>query len=219
MRPLWVLWALAVTGCASVGVFQQPETLGKGHWQAAAELSSQAQASTDSLSLYPAFGVAFRYGLTETIDVGAKIGPSGLEAQGKFMLTPREGVVISLAPLLGGTFNMPSGLLFGTAQAALPVLIGVPLSKRVQLVFAPRLHDGLIVLSAGQAGGTVNTFSLGGAVGVAVKVKRFQFIPDVGFLAPIATTTWRSDLPSGTVWGQGRWTFQANVTVTLGSVR
>ena len=65
----------------------------------------------------------------------------------------------------------------------------------------------------------MNTFSLGGAVGVAVKVKRFQFIPDLGFLAPLATTTWRSDLPSGTVWGQGRWTFQANVTITLGSVR
>lgn len=213
------LCALALTSCASVGVFQQAETLGKGRWQLGAELSSQAQAGHDSLSLYPAFGVAFRYGITETLDVGAKLGPSGVEAQAKVMLTGKSGVIVSLAPLLGGTFNMPSGLIFGTGQAALPVLIGVPLSQRVQLIFAPRIHDGLLVLSAGQAGGTVNTFSLGGAVGVAIKVKRFQFIPDVGFLAPVATTTWRSDLPAGTVWGQGRWTFQANVTVTLGSAR
>ena len=209
---------MALSGCASVGVFQQAETLGKGRWQLAAELSSQAQAGHDSLSLYPAFGVAFRYGLTDSFDLGAMLGPSGVEAQAKVMLK-KSGVIVSLAPLIGGTFNMPNGLIFGTGQLALPVLIGINLSERVQLIFAPRAHDGLIVLSAGQAGGTVNTFSLGGAVGVSVKVKRFQFIPDVGFLAPIATTTWRSDLPSGTVWGQGRWTFQVNLTVTLGSVR
>ncbi len=210
---------LLLTGCASVGVFQQPETLGKGRWQVSAELSSQAQAGLDSLTLFPMVGVTGRYGVTEHFDLGVKIGPSGLETQAKVMLTPREGIVVSLAPLIGGTFSMPSGLIFGTGQVALPVLIGVPLSKRVQLIFAPRVHDGLLVLSAGQAGGTVNTFSLGGAVGVAVKLERFQIIPDVGFLAPLATTTWRSDLPTGTVWGQGRWTFQANVTVTFGSVR
>ena len=213
-----LLLFFALTSCASVGVFQQAETLGKGRWQLAAELSSQAQASEDSLSLYPAAGVAFRYGLTDAFDIGAKIGPSGLEAQAKVMLK-QDGVIVSLAPLIGGTFSMPNGLIFGTAQAALPVLIGINLSERVQLIFAPRLHDGLVVLSAGQAGGTVNTFSLGGAAGVSVKVKRFQFIPDVGFLAPVATTTWRSDLPPGTAWVQGRWTFQVNFTVTMRSVR
>lgn len=210
---------MLASGCASVGVFQSADTLGRGRWELAAEVSSQAQASTDSLSLYPAVGVAARVGVSEAVDVGARLGPSGFEGLVKVMLTPRGGTVVSLAPTVGGTFSAPSGLILGTAQAALPVLIGVPLSPRVQLVFAPRLHDSLFVLSAGQAGGTVNTFSLGAAVGLVVRLRRFKLIPDVGFLAPIATTTWRSDLPTGTAWVQGRWTFQLNLTFTVGSTR
>lgn len=210
---------LALSGCATVGVFQAPQTLGKGRWQVAAELGSQAQAATDAIALYPVFGVTGRYGVSETVDVGARLGPSGLELQGKVMLTPRTGTVVSLAPSVGGTFAVPSGLVLGSAQAAIPVLIGVPLGPRAQLIFAPRVHDTLLVLFAGQAGATVNTVSLGGAIGVAIPIKRLQLIPDVGFLAPIATTTWRSDLPPGTAWVQGRWTFQANLTVTFGSAR
>lgn len=219
MRATVVLCFCLLSGCASVGVFQSAETLGRKQWELAAEVSSQAQASHDSLSLYPMGGVAFRYGVHESVDVGARLGPGGFELLSKFMLTSRDGVVVSVAPSAGGTFWVPSGLVLATGQLSVPVLVGVPLGKRVQLVLAPRVHDSLFVLSAGQAGGTTNTLFAGAAVGVAVKLGRFKVIPDVGFLAPLATTTWRSDLPPGTVWGQGRWTFQGNVTFTLGSAR
>lgn len=213
----WLALALCLgSGCASVGVFQSAQTLGRKNWEVAAELSSQALTSGDSLSLYPVGGLSFRYGVHERVDVGLRAGPGGLELMSKVMLTGRQGVVVSLAPSVAGTFNVPGGLFLGFAQFSLPVLIGVPLGERVELVFAPKLHDSLFTLSAGEAGGTVNQFLAGAAVGVVVRVKRFKIIPDVGFLAPLATTTWRSDLPTGTAWGQGRWQLQANLTFTLG---
>jgi len=218
----WLAWcSLALTGCASVGVFQSADTLGKKNWEVAVELSSQAQSSLDSLSLYPMSALTFRYGVHDRIDVGARVGPAGIELAGKVMLTERtrRGVIVSLAPSVGGTFSVPSGIALGTGQASLPVLIGVPVSDAVQLVFAPKVHDSLFALNAGQAGGTVNQLFAGGAFGVVVEIKRFKVIPDVGFLAPIATTTWRSDLPAGTAWFQGRWTFQVNLTLSFGRSR
>lgn len=214
-----VLKSLALSTCASVGVFQSPETLGKGRWEVSAELSAQAQAHLDSLALYPTFALSGRYGLGDSVDLGARIGPSGLEAQTKVMLTSRGGTVVSLAPSIGGAFSWPQGLFLSTAQATLPVLIGLPLNQQLQLVFAPRLHDSLFILSAGQSGATVNTLWVGGAIGVVMLSGRVKLIPDIGFLAPLATTTWRSDLPPGTAWTQGRWTFQGNLTFALGSSR
>jgi hypothetical protein len=216
MRSVAAL-ALALSGCASVGVFQSAETLGRKNWELGVELSSQAATSFDSLSLYPLSGVHFRYGVAEPVDLGLRVGPAGVEVSSKFMLTARHNaVIVSLAPSLGGTFSVPSGIAIGTGQASLPVLIGVPLSQQLQLVLAPKLHDSVFAMSAGQAGGTVNQVFLGGAVGLVIRLSRFKIIPDLGFLAPIATTTWRSDLPPGTAWFQGRWTFQFNVTLTLG---
>jgi len=222
VRVAWLSLLLMVfgSGCASVGLFQSPETLGRKNWELAAELTSQAQANLappDALSVYPMGAVAFRYGLVDRVDLGVKYGPGGFELGTKVMLTGREGVVVSIAPSVAGTLWVPSGLLVGTAQVSVPVFIGVPLSQRVQLVFAPRVHDSVYGLNAGQAGGTLNMLMLGGAVGVVVRLGRFKIIPDVGVLGPpLATTTWRSDLPTGTVWGQGKWTFQFNVTLTLG---
>ena len=216
MRALASLVVL-LSGCASVGVFQQAETLGRKQWELGVELSSQAQTSFDSLSLYPLSAVVFRYGLAEAVDVGVRVGPAGVEATSKFMFTPRAGQVhVSLAPSVGGTFSVPSGIAIGTGQASVPLLIGVDVGERAQLIFAPKVHDSLFAMSAGQAGGTVNLVFLGAAVGVALKFGRFKVIPDLGFLAPVATTTWRSDLPPGTRWFYGRWTFQANVSVSLG---
>lgn len=221
MRAALVAFLVCSSGCASVGVFQSAETLGKKKWELAAELTSQAQANLsppDALSVYPMGALAFRYGIVDRVDLGVKFGPGGFELGTKVLLTGRDGVVVSVAPSLAGTLWAPSGLWIGTAQVSVPVLIGVRLSERVQLVFAPRVHDSVYGLNAGQAGGTLNMLMLGGAVGVVVKLGRFKVIPDVGVLGPpLATTTWRSDLPTGTVWGQGKWTFQFNVTLTLGS--
>lgn len=215
------LCSLVSTGCASVGVFQSADTLGRKNWEVGVELSSQAQSSFDSLSLYPLSALTFRYGVHDRVDVGARVGPAGVELASKVMLTPRSssGVIVSLAPSVGGTFSIPSGIAIGTGQASLPVLIGVPLSEKVQLVFAPKVHDSLFAMNAGQAGGTVNQVFLGGAFGVVLHLKRFKVIPDIGFLAPIATTTWRSDLPAGTAWFHGRWIFQFNLSLSIGRSR
>jgi hypothetical protein len=207
-----------LSGCASLGVFQPAETLGRKNWDLAVELSSQAQTSFDSLSLYPMSAVSFRYGVAEGVDLGLRFGPGGVEVLSKFMLTSRGApVIVSVAPSVAGTFSVPAGIVIGSSQVSLPVLIGIPLGERLELVLAPKVHDSVFGLGAGQAGGVVNQLFVGGAVGVVVRLGRFKIIPDVGFLGPaLATTTWRSDLPPGTAWAQGRWTFQANVTVTLG---
>jgi hypothetical protein len=187
--------------------------------EAALEGSLQAMVGKDALSTLPMSGVRGRFGLAERVDLSVRVGPSGLEVQPKFMLTSRDGVVVSLAPSVGGTFFAPNNLFSGAVHAALPLYVGVPLPRGNQLVVVPRLHDALTTLSAGQVGGTVNVLSVGAAVGVSFAAGPLELLPDVGVLVPVTTTTWRSDLPTGTALGSARITLQSNLTVSFRSRR
>ncbi len=101
-------WALAAamvgSGCLSIGGVQRAETLGKGHFQIA--LEGGGLASLDrSPTLQPTVDVAGRYGVHDRIDLGVRIGSTGLELQSKFLLNePSGSTLVSLAPALPGIF-------------------------------------------------------------------------------------------------------------------
>lgn len=209
-----------LSGCTSVGAFQRAETLPPGAMEASIESSLGLTVGRDTFTTVPMGGVRGRFGLAERVDLSVRLGPMGLEAQPKIMLTARDGpVVVSLAPSVGGTFVAPNNLFGGALHASLPVYVGVRLSNGHQLVLVPRLHDALTTLSAGSVGGTVNVFSVGGAVGLALAIGQLEIVPDVGVLIPVTTTTWRSDLPTGTALGSAKVTFQSNLTFSFRSRR
>lgn len=218
MRPALVIaW---LSGCSSVGAFQRAETLPPRAMEAAVETSLGITAGRDVFTTVPMSGVRGRFGLGERTDVTVRLGPMGLELQPKFMLTPRGSkVIVSLAPSLGGTFVAPNNLFGGALHGSLPAYVGLQLANGHQLLLVPRLHDAITTFSAGNLGGTVNVFSVGGAIGLALALGPVDVVPDLGVLVPVTTTTWRSDLPTGTALGSAKISFQTNLSFAVRSRR
>lgn len=215
MRVQMCVFAALISGCASIGALQPAQTVGKHRFQVGIESSEQAIVSKDTLIAYPMTGLAVRYGVAESIDVGVRIGPSGLESQTKFELTPKHSrFIVSLAPLLGGTLSFTDSVLFFGANAALPVLFGVMVSDRVQLIFSARVHDALTHISIGHTPFYENTFGLGGSAGVGIRVWRLWLIPEFGVLQPLLITAVRNDGLSGTQSRAAKTTLQFTFSVT-----
>ena len=202
-------------GCASVGALQPAQTVGKRHFQVALESSEQALVSKDSVTAYPMSGLAVRYGIAESIDIGARIGPSGFESLSKFELTPKGSkVIVSFAPILGATVSFTDSVLFFGLNAALPFLVGVQVNPRVQLIFSARVHDSLTHLSVGHTPFYDNSLGLGGSFGVGIRVWRLWLIPELGVLQPMLISVVRNDGLSGTQFRASKTTLQFTFTVT-----
>ncbi len=211
------VWLLLGCGCANVAALQRPNTCGAGNGELALELADQVQFNQDTFTSYPMVGLAGRYGVTDRLDVGGRIGPSGFELQAKVMLDePQSRFPVSLAPSAGISVLDTGGVALRFYNFALPLLIGIPLPRGHQVVLAPRLADSISYISAGSAGGLINTLSAGGSVGVAFHVWRLWLLPEVGVQGPVATTAIRSDVSGGTAVGGARATAQGSFTVIWG---
>ena len=155
--------------------------------------------------------------MTDSLDLGGRIGPSGFELQAKFLLDdPKSRYPISLAPSAGLTVLDTGGIALRFYNFALPVLIGIPLPKGHQVVIAPRLSDALSQISAGSAGGLINVVSAGCSVGVAFHVWHLWLLPELGIQAPVLSTAQRSDVSGGSTFGGARATAQGSFTVIWG---
>ena len=91
------------SGCASIGSMQTADTLGKGNFQFAVEPgvwgATSISEDVDGFAV-PHLDFAARYGVSETVDIGARLGSSLAELQTKFLLTDVNdpSKAISLAP-------------------------------------------------------------------------------------------------------------------------
>ncbi len=213
--------AAATLGCASAGSMQTAHTLGKGKGQLGIELSEQALVTRDSVAAYPMLGVAGRYGVSERIDLGGRIGPSGLELQMKFQLTaPPPSTVASIAPRAAIYAFDPGGVAIRSYNFGLPVLVGIALPREHQLVLGPTVHNMLFSLSAGSAAGIVDTTYVGSTVGIAWKMPAtrtpIRLVTELGALCPVIVYTDRYDGVGGVSWGGSKWTLQANLGFLIG---
>ncbi len=200
--------------CVAISSVQTADTLGAGRLQVGLEpgVAGVVQTST-GVVLAPAADVAVRYGAAERLDVGARLGQSGLELQLKVMVTPPgTRVAVSLAPHLAGQLRFVSNLSpestpgVGVAgllvNGGLPLLVGVRLGPH-QLVLGPRVHVLASVPSSAAEPGSRH-FATGGSVGVSLRVSRsVAVMPEVALLVPlspgppVATTDTFSQLSAG----------------------
>lgn len=194
LRPLAAaLWvALGATGCVSLSSAQTAETLGRGRVQVGLEpgVAGRFDVGRHALTVAPASDVSVRYGALERLDVGARLGQSGLEVQAKVMLTPRSSPFIaSLALQLAGQLRVdPSLAITGQLfNLALPLLLGLRLGPH-QLVLGPRLHlFASLPADATEAPGRV--VAAGGSVGVALRVSPAVLVlPEVAVVSPLSPT-------------------------------
>ena len=174
-----------VCGCASITAVQTADTVGRGNLQWAIESGIQGVSPRDAETgfAWPHIDIGARYGVTDRVDVSARMGQSVLELGGKVLLTPPERrIALSVGATAGGLvmFYSVTNLQFGALSAATPVLLGVKLGPN-ELVLGARAH----YLAAM---GVVLTHSLGagGSLGFALRVSpNFIVMPEVGFTVPL----------------------------------
>lgn len=189
----WALGvALCATGCVSLSSVQTADTLGAGRFQLGIEpgVAGLIEPTRRSVTVAPAADFSLRYGAFERLDVGARLGQSGLELQAKLMATPRSSpFIVSFAPHLGGQLRVDSKLAI-TGQIinlGLPLLLGLRLGPH-QLVLGPRLHV-LASLPADRAEPARRAIAVGGSVGLALRISRaVHVMPELALAAPLEPT-------------------------------
>jgi hypothetical protein len=187
--------ALALaSGCVSIGGVQTADTLGKGNFQFAVEpgvWGAAAIAEDVDGFLLPHVDFTARYGVSDTVDIGARFGSSLLELQSKFLLTdPSDtGKAISLAPSVAGIFVGAGEGVGGYANVQIPLLIGLKTSGGSEFVLGPRIADSIFFGSGGDGGGIANILSVGASIGYAARVgEGFRIMPEVALLVPVVGT-------------------------------
>lgn len=214
-RALALLAAIGtLQGCASIGSVQSADTLGEGNFQIGVEPGVHVAAPVNiqaTGTVWPHGDVAFRYGIADRIDLGVRAGSSIIEAQSKFLLTtPGSGFKLSLAPAAG--FFVATEIGSAPAfSAALPVLLGIDLHPRFELVVGPRVQFEL----ASDASGTAMQVGVGSSVGVLMQLHRlFALMPEVAFSVPAVLAS-----DAGAYGGTGVFQFQFKVGVLIGPSR
>ncbi|WP_257449682.1 hypothetical protein [Archangium lipolyticum] len=134
---------------------------------------------------YPQGEVGVRYGLTERIDVGARVFIPGIEADARFgllrALSLKHGVDLTLAPSVRYIPNFDlSSAWDGAGMVQLPLLIGVNL-EGYQLVLGPRV--AYLFGKALDYTTSREPLLVGSSLGVAVPIGRwFHVMPEVSVL-------------------------------------
>jgi hypothetical protein len=223
------LVALLATACAPA-VLQTARTNGKGNFQFAVEPGLVGASAAGSTGVAPTFNLSGRYGVSDSVDLGLRLGTSLYELQGKFLFTDpadTDGVALALAPsttVFGGGISTGDtkvgGFYWGTR---IPLLIGVPVG-RSELTIGPRLSPIVFGAGGGAEGvdGSSTAFALmaGASVGFAGRAAdKFRIMPEVGIDVPLiggGTASVGGTSTSSTQAFSGAVTFNAGLGLMFG---
>ena len=177
------LLCLPLSGCLTAGVVQTAETAGKDNFQFAFEPGITGIAGGGSGGFLPSFNVAARYGVSDRVDIGGRIGTTLIEAQAKFMVTephPDE-LQVSIAPHLGGLAIGAGDTAGGILWVKLPVLLDIPVGSS-DLVLGPGIRYVTVFgVDDTGSGGNAGLLLIGSSVGFAGRVgDRARIIPELG---------------------------------------
>lgn len=189
--------AFAATGCVSINTLQSANTLGAGKSEFAVEPCYEGIGYKDgfdnaqSLGV-PRFDIAYRYGISDTVDIGGRFGSSGIEVMGKFQLTPpgERDLIMSLAPSIGGFAAVGGDGSAGIVNISVPLLLGLGTTENgSQFVLGPKLVDVLVFASdSGGSSGTGNRLLIGTTIGYVAKMGTFKLVPEFGILYPLVSS-------------------------------
>ena len=140
--------------------------------------------------LLPNPEAAWRSGLGENMDLGARVNVGGVEANGRFRVLSSTLLELTLVPGVGVGFvpvtNADSGLFHVSALGA--VLAGIELDRRNQLVIGARgmaSYTFPLTAFSGDAAGAKVIYLVGGVLGVRLPVGESTYLfPDINVLVP-----------------------------------
>lgn len=229
---------LACSGCITVGSAQPASTLGKGNvvggvegslWSVVVPDQRTATAlGVSTFNVLPSVSGVLRVGVSDRVDLGARIGLNGLELQSKFMFTePGANLIVSLAPQLQG-FYFPSitdGMgsstnQFGMLSVPLPVLVGIRLGAH-ELVFGVRQVNQLVIYKENFANAqnyVAYSMLFGASAGIALRFgTSFMMIPEIAAQVPVWQTA-QTRYGSVSSVGVGSFQLTAGVACVFGKV-
>ena len=165
-------------GCVTLGSFETAEAVGAGRSQLSVEPSVWAVPLGDTGPVpLPNLAISWRHGLSDTIDLGFRLGVGGGELLSKFVLAGGLGEpTMAFAPTVG-VYVLPGEETAVTGVAQVPLLIGLPLGAN-ELVLSPKVE---LVGSPGARGGLLYGMGAGYAVRVS---SSFRVLPEITVLYP-----------------------------------
>jgi hypothetical protein len=197
-------------GCGVHSGVTTAHTVGKGAFQGAIEPGAVIAAGGGASGAAPTLNFAFRYGVSDKVDFGVRLGTTTYELFTKVMLTEPDpsAVVASVAPHATVWALAIGGAGFGFFDLKVPVLIGVPVGES-QLVLAPKARVFGALAGGSGASAQATLLMLGGGVGFSGKVgEKFRIHPEVTADIPVAAIAGASAGGTGT----------AGAAVTTGGV-
>lgn len=194
-RLIALLPALALAaGCPSFTTMGTARTVKRDTTQVwvAPEFMGMTVDSGDGNEAFsvPQFEFGMRRGVTDGIDIGAKLWLLGMAIDGKFQLlrspTGDSGIDVAISPGLGwlGFNSGDEGFNVVTGYLSLPVGINVPGGS--QFVLTPKaIYQRYMARSSG-SGGDVGIFFVGGSAGFAWKLGTMYILPEISIMQPAA---------------------------------
>lgn len=192
-------WAVGVAlvmaaGCATTSSVETASTIGKGHFQIGAEPGVQyGGLSGFPQSFYPHADVAFRYGLTDRIELGARTGFSLADLKFKYQFTDpaNPDLALSIGPQVGGVVYASQMSSVVILRFDVPLLIGIKMKSGSELVFGPRAMAWMLVSGDQNTQASNNIFTVGPglSIGYAIKItESFRLMPEIAFAVPIGAS-------------------------------
>ena len=217
-RSLLLAVVALATGCA-ISAGQTARTNGQGNVQVGVEPGVLGAAAGGTAAVAPAMNVAVRYGVSDTMDLGGRIGTNGLEFQTKFQVTEDDGVIISPAPSVELWFFAAGGAGGGFLGVPVPLLIDVPVGDNA-LVIGPRVHPRLAFGAGGGAAASVFTLSGGTTIGYAAKTSEgLKIFPELGFEIPLVAAAAAAGAGAGAVGVGTGVVFDFRVNLLIGKTK
>ncbi|MEE2902717.1 MAG: hypothetical protein VYC39_10315 [Myxococcota bacterium] len=210
-----------VYGCPSTSTLKSARTLDKGKLRFAVAPEYSVFSLGGEPLQNPQIELAARYGLTDNIEIGAKLWLPGLQADVKYALLRSEdmnsGWDLSINPGFGYIGGI-SGTATGEGSDLhiltfyLPFLAGYNLGGGNQIVLGPKLINQTWLTSEDNSE-TINLLYLGSSLGFVWKYSDgVRFIPEVSFGVPVLRTL----TGVGTDASASGILFQAGVAVEFG---
>ncbi len=187
-----VMFAAIFAAACTTGSAQTARTNGAGNFQFGIEPGVFGAAAANSagggIGMVPSFNLAGRYGVSDAVDIGARIGSVGYEVQAKIMFTDpsdQQSIAMSIAPQVTaiGAGGSGGGAFF--FRSAIPFLIGLPVGKS-EFTFGPRVSPWFITAGGGGSGASGFILMVGGEVGFAGRVAdKFWLMPHLALDYPL----------------------------------
>jgi len=228
-----------LVGCATAGTFQTASTVGEDNFQLGVEpsivgisgsgdltaLTSAGDETGSASGYFPTASISARYGITDTSEIGGRLGPGGLELLTKFQFTDpdSDGAVISLAPSISGFVAGGGGVSGGLVNVVVPLLIGMPSGESNELVLGPKVVDTIVFADDNGSNSRAHIVWVGSTVGYSAQLgDRLKLLPEFGLLYPAvgwasASGDGESDSGSGALGGFVTW--QAGLGFLIGQTR